>query len=224
MLTGHYKFSVAASRLGNVETSNGDCQATRLHWRGLVHSPKGIHVPLNGCVRFAPSSFPSLQAEGKMSNFVTCPCQYCDERIEFDAELFQPEQATPCPHCGLDTVLFLPRMEAKKLSNSPKTRVKFPAIKPLYLKALFAATALIVIAWMLLWGNPGDSGNIIEGLFQLIGFLLVFVAALGLYFLPFIMARKKNKKNSEAIGVLNFFLGWTVVGWVIALVWATMED
>jgi hypothetical protein len=67
-MTTELTFSVVASRLGNVETSNGDCQCTRPSWRGLVHSPKGIHVPLNGCVRFAPFSFPALQPEGKMTN------------------------------------------------------------------------------------------------------------------------------------------------------------
>jgi len=29
-----------------------------------------------------------------------------------------------------------------------------------------------------------------------------------------------NKKNAAGIFVLNLFLGWTFVGWVISLVWA----
>jgi len=41
-------------------------------------------------------------------------------------------------------------------------------------------------------------------------------------FLPTIVGR--NKKNCRAILALNFFLGWTFVGWVIALVWACIED
>ena len=33
-----------------------------------------------------------------------------------------------------------------------------------------------------------------------------------------------HKKNCTAILVLNLFLGWTFLGWVVALVWACMED
>lgn len=43
-----------------------------------------------------------------------------------------------------------------------------------------------------------------------------------IYFLPVIIGR--NKKNSKAIFVLNLFLGWTFIGWIIALIWATTKD
>jgi hypothetical protein len=42
--------------------------------------------------------------------------------------------------------------------------------------------------------------------------------ALLLYFLPSIIGR--NKKNATAIFIVNLFLGWTLVGWVVALAWA----
>ena len=51
------------------------------------------------------------------------------------------------------------------------------------------------------------------------GFLLFLTFAAFVYFLPAIIAH--NKKNATAITVLNLFTGWTVVGWVVALVWAT---
>jgi len=57
---------------------------------------------------------------------------------------------------------------------------------------------------------------------DLISFLFVIVAILGFYFLPTIVGRKK--KNATAIFVLNFFLGWTFIGWLIALIWATTKD
>jgi hypothetical protein len=49
----------------------------------------------------------------------------------------------------------------------------------------------------------------------------VVVLAL-LYFIPAIVGGKK--RNARAIFWLNFFLGWTVVGWVGTLVWALMQD
>jgi len=45
-----------------------------------------------------------------------------------------------------------------------------------------------------------------------------------IYFLPSIIAAHKRKKNSTAIVVLNLMLGWTVLGWIIALVWAVTND
>ena len=45
-----------------------------------------------------------------------------------------------------------------------------------------------------------------------------------LYFTPTIVASSRKKKNIMAIGVLNFFLGWTVIGWIVSLVWACTVD
>lgn len=45
-----------------------------------------------------------------------------------------------------------------------------------------------------------------------------------LYFLPTFVAYSKGKKNRSAIAVLNLLTGWTVIGWVIALVWACCND
>lgn len=45
-----------------------------------------------------------------------------------------------------------------------------------------------------------------------------------LYMLPTIVATRRKKKNVSAITMLNLFLGWTFIGWVIALVWACTED
>ncbi len=46
-------------------------------------------------------------------------------------------------------------------------------------------------------------------------------ALIGLYFLPTIVALARKRPNVLPIGLLNLFLGWTLVGWVVALVWAT---
>ena len=46
-------------------------------------------------------------------NYVTCPCQHCSGKIEFDAnQLDAVENITvPCPHCGLETKIFLPEQK-----------------------------------------------------------------------------------------------------------------
>ena len=44
------------------------------------------------------------------------------------------------------------------------------------------------------------------------------------YFLPTIIAMIRNHSSAGGIFALNFFLGWTAIGWVIALVWALKQD
>jgi hypothetical protein len=55
-------------------------------------------------------------------------------------------------------------------------------------------------------------------------FVIVLLCVLGfvLYFLPSFIAW--NKRNSGAIIALNILLGWTFVGWVVALVWSLTAD
>ena len=40
------------------------------------------------------------------------------------------------------------------------------------------------------------------------------------YLLPWAVAATRNRSNTAAIALLNLFLGWSLVGWVVALVMA----
>jgi len=55
-------------------------------------------------------------------------------------------------------------------------------------------------------------------------FLPIFGSCFLLYFLPSILAVARNKRDTTAIFFLNLLLGWTAIGWVIALVWALKAD
>ena len=50
--------------------------------------------------------------------------------------------------------------------------------------------------------------------------MITTLILIALYFVPSILAHTNKKTNRNAITALNFFLGWTLIGWVIALVWA----
>jgi hypothetical protein len=52
-------------------------------------------------------------------------------------------------------------------------------------------------------------------------FILLLVA---LYFLPTFIAFSKGKRNKGAIFALNLFLGFTVIGWIISIVWSLTQD
>jgi len=48
------------------------------------------------------------------------------------------------------------------------------------------------------------------------------ILSIFLYFLPTFIGRRKA--NAAAIFALNLFLGWTFLGWALALVWACTQD
>jgi hypothetical protein len=62
-----------------------------------------------------------------------------------------------------------------------------------------------------------------EGRSASFGLLFIFFLIL-LYFLPSIVAYKRKRKNAQAILLLNLLLGWTVIGWIVSIVWAVSED
>ncbi|RKQ28683.1 superinfection immunity protein [Oceanobacillus halophilus] len=57
----------------------------------------------------------------------------------------------------------------------------------------------------------------------LILFIVVIIAA-AFYFLPTIVAKINNQPNFASILVLNLFLGWSLIGWVVSLVWAVKKE
>ena len=53
-----------------------------------------------------------------------------------------------------------------------------------------------------------------------IGALLLIVIIFGFYFLPLIIAASRHVPNVGSVAVINIFLGWTFIGWIIALAMA----
>lgn len=49
---------------------------------------------------------------------------------------------------------------------------------------------------------------------------LAFTILTGMYFLPTILAAARGNHSTLGVGLLNFFAGWTFIGWIVALVWA----
>ena len=58
----------------------------------------------------------------------------------------------------------------------------------------------------------------------ILGCIIGGVVGLALYFLPTIIAFKRDQLNKVSVFLLNLFLGWSLIGWVISLVWATKKE
>jgi hypothetical protein len=59
---------------------------------------------------------------------------------------------------------------------------------------------------------------------EAIAFIFMMVLATCGYLLPAIIAKCRNHYNRGAIFVLTLLGGWTLIGWVIAMVWAMMRS
>ena len=50
--------------------------------------------------------------------------------------------------------------------------------------------------------------------------VLLLVLLIALYFLPTIIAANRHVPNVGSVVVINIFLGWTLIGWIVALAMA----
>lgn len=50
--------------------------------------------------------------------------------------------------------------------------------------------------------------------------LIAVAVVLLIYFAPALVANARHHKNTGAIAALNLLIGWTGLGWVLALVWS----
>ncbi len=138
-------------------------------------------------------------------------CVHCEGGIEFEAANYQRGIVIVCPHCRKATPL---HVELPKKPISKKTWT------------ILGVAAIFAIAFCGAFFDRSDEeetigmimGRTMALVFSLVLTLVMLAVAFCIYFIPAYIGRKK--RNHMAILVLNLLLGWTGVGWVIALVWA----
>jgi hypothetical protein len=52
---------------------------------------------------------------------------------------------------------------------------------------------------------------------------LIIIGFVGIYFAPTTLASMRNNRQTLAIFMLNLLLGWTLLGWIAAVVWACIK-
>jgi len=99
----------------------------------------------------------------------------------------------------------------------------------------FAAVALVIV-WFVgswIWGlgetiflsfNKNNKTGEAEA-YRLVVYVTVVAAViLPLYFIPSLIARRRDHRNVVPICILNLLLGCTFIGWVGALVWSLTDN
>lgn len=62
--------------------------------------------------------------------------------------------------------------------------------------------------------------EVIAGIFG----LSFFVIMIALSFIPFIIALCRKHNDTLLIFLVVFFLGWTIIGWIIAFIWSLSSN
>jgi hypothetical protein len=130
-------------------------------------------------------------------------CPYCGGHLEFSA--VEAGQDALCPHCQRIIIL----------RASPAPPAVLPGRQP---RAIGWWLGMLVIVLVL--GGLWLAGSLDQEFASLVGSLALLALLVGIYFTPTFVAGGRGHPNTSAIVLLNLFLGWTFVGWVVALVWS----
>lgn len=82
---------------------------------------------------------------------------------------------------------------------------------------------LVGLVFMAFYGYSMSQYNDLNGFGKVIA-MSMFITVPWLYMLPWLEAARRNSKSAGSILILNVALGWTLIGWVAALLWALKED
>jgi drug/metabolite transporter (DMT)-like permease len=84
----------------------------------------------------------------------------------------------------------------------------------------FAGSAVVLIAAVVIAGNTGFGGS---GKLAFIPGAVVIIAAAALYCVPSIIAWRRDMPGRDSVIVVNLLLGWTLIGWAVALAMAVRD-
>ena len=121
------------------------------------------------------------------------------------------------------------RLEEIERQEREKRRTRWrPGLPPLVTKKNRRAAAAVIVLvafWWLLAESRSAGGRItvVPSIITMAASLIVGAALVSLYLLPYLTAKERKHPSSDGILVLNLFLGWTGIGWVIALAWAASK-
>lgn len=153
-----------------------------------------------------------------MFDFIKVACPHCSEHIEFDPEC--EGQTIDCPHCSGRVRLQSPQPNPRRRYRSANPP-SLPKTGHIPWWATFSILAAVVVFFILGSRLNVDAAQALGGG---AGSLAVLALAVLIYLIPTTIAHRRRHRNATGIFLLNLLLGWTLLGWVGALVWSVYEE
>ena len=149
------------------------------------------------------AGLPARAQAPKPSKVAKLAAKLCQENPKWTAE--------QCRETAFRCQQFMPRSTSKDCRDWIYRLTAGPSGPSLFPELPVRETAVADIG-----SHPRDDGGR-DRRFELIAWTLILI---GMYFLPAIVAWRRHHHQKDAIQLLNLLLGWTVIGWIVALVWA----
>ena len=138
--------------------------------------------------------------------FEKCSCNHCSGHIEFDAS--QAGQVVACPHCGLETKVYVPKAPSGIAPQNVSVEIKRGA-NPLGIASLVLGIGACVFCWI-----------------PFLGLLAIPLAAIGLLLAVIgITSAAVGKKSSPAfpiggaaVCIVAILVALFVTGWISTLI------
>ena len=121
---------------------------------------------------------------------------------------------------GLSLFVYAFLQVRKYLKSRSKNSRYYPSFSIIFVVYVLVYTALSVVITGFIEEWDIGPAQIFGAIFVSLVFSCLYVY---LYFLPYLIANKKAHPQTRAIYILNIFAGWTIIAWIIALIWANTE-
>lgn len=93
---------------------------------------------------------------------------------------------------------------------------------------ILISSIVFLLATLGIWGKLDEIFVLIFGIIAVIftGIISIIPALIfiGIYLIPLLVAVQRKHSNKTPIILVSIFFGWTIIGWIIALIWATTDN
>lgn len=86
------------------------------------------------------------------------------------------------------------------------------------------AIATAFVCYILGTADMSPVGKGLATIAQAFALLSLAAILLGVYAVPTFIAWRRGHRNLIPLGIINFFFGWTLLGWVACLAWSLSTD
>jgi len=149
-------------------------------------------------------------------------CLKCGQLLQIPAETIlarlYPSDAIPLRQPRTDSVHVVEKVDEKRIVQVREAPRSGRSGTPVTRALKIARTVLVVAVVLYFIGRASVGDDDLAARVVVLAFMITGIIAI--YFLPAFVAFGRGHHQAVAIFALNIFGGWTLVGWVISLVWA----